>query len=1682
MKTKKKMHFAHWGFAMLLAFSMATSVFAQLEPTFAITEQPTAITVVEKDSSVTLSFVAQMGNEKVSYQWYSSADGSTNNAIALKGADESSFKTGAISEKGVRYYFCVASVGEKSVTSDVAAVAYTGLPVLYVNTPKGVKIEDKEKWIKKTTLTLRDAKNSKWNFEDDTTSIRGRGNSTWEQPKKPYALKLDNKTEIMGMPKHKRWVLIANYLDNSFLKNHMAFYLSEKFEMDYTVRGEFVNLVLNGVYRGLYWLGEAIKVDKKRVNIYDGEDEMADTDDKDLLIEMDSHYDEVVKFTTPIRKMPYMVKNDDYFYDEDNNNEMTSGGTARLGRFQTKITNLENLLYPDYNTNDDCKANTNYCSAPDEAYKGIIDVESWAKFWLINEIMDNTELNEPKSAYFTYQNKKEGDVFKAGPVWDFDAGATKALTSVKLDTSIYYNALFKSPKFIKAVKDVWNKYSSTIDFNTEIQTMRSKLATAAKLDSLMWGDHKDYLENAISGFDGNVDFLKTSLINKKGVVGKYVNNKVFEYVVQNGEVLTGTFGANDKISIADGATVTLNNVIINGVNSNDYNWAGITCLGDCEIVLAENSKNTVKGFSYDYPGIYVPKGNTLTISGTGSLDASSNGYGAGIGGGWGISCGSIVISGGTIVARGGAYAAGIGGGAKGNVESITISGSDTKVTAIKGEHAPYSIGEGADGSRTGDITIGGTETSSIVGSPFKYPVVQYTVAFDANGGNGTMSDQSTNIDPEPVLEANSFTRDGYSFVGWNTRADGSGISYADQGHVNFAEVGSSITLYAQWYKGSVVNLATLEDHYTAKNGDVLTGTLGGNYKISIEENATVTLNNVAINGVDDDNYDWPGITCLGKCEIILAENSKNTVRGFYEGNPGIYVPEGNTLTISGTGSLDASSNGYGAGIGGGYYGTAGNIVINGGTVFAKGSYYAAGIGGGLYGNVGNIEINGGTIVAKGGDEAVGIGGGCEGTVGNITISGNDTKVTAIKGDYAPYSIGESHYGSRTGKITIDGIETSSIIGSPFTYPVPQYTVTFDANGGNGTMSDQSTNVVPELILETNSFTRDGYSFVGWNTEADGSGASYGEQAYVNLAELGKSITLYAQWLEGNVVDLAALTGNYIAQNGVVLTGVLGGDYKISIADGATVTLNSVLIDGVNNDNYNWAGITCLGECNIILADNSVNEVKGFYESYPGIYVPEGNTLTISGTGSLNASSNGYGAGIGGGWGISCGNIVIDGGTIVATGGQFAAGIGGGSYGTAGNIFINGGTVTATGGVAGAGIGGGGQGTAGNIVINGGTVTATGGGYAAPGIGGGTMGVVGSITITDNVTKVTATKGEKANYSIGGDDGSRKGDITIGGVVYDNNIEESPFVYPKTTEYAAVQIREYNSGWRAVIDGAYGKTDAVEIAGEIKDVAVEYNRAFPVGAYSTIVLPFDVNTANVSGLQAVLYYNGIGKDKNGKDAVKMKVLWAEKGVIKDADGKDKEYEHTTISANTPYLVKMKNAEFKVDGKVTLKATTEAVTKYPEWEWEFRGVWEYKKWEKGDPELGFAYGFAASAPKDSKIKVGDFVKVGEGAWISPFRAYLVSSNVRKAQGVRANGNYVMRPTVQQKELPEFMNIIVDDGDANDDNAEHTTVIGQFNTRTGEIKMNYDHGKFDLKGRRVNGSNNARGAYYGKNVLKK
>jgi hypothetical protein len=275
------------------------------------------------------------------------------------------------------------------------------------------------------------------------------------------------------------------------------------------------------------------------------------------------------------------------------------------------------------------------------------------------------------------------------------------------------------------------------------------------------------------------------------------------------------------------------------------------------------------------------------------------------------------------------------------------------------------------------------------------------------------------------------------------------------------------------------------------------------------------------------------------------------------------------------------------------------------------------------------------------------------------------------------------------------------------------------------------------VADTGTFTAANNN-VGWSTGEDGIPSGWNR---VN---------------KNNIVDLSKLTANYEAQSGDVLINTLGDTYKISIADGANVTLDNANINnGWAWSNSGYAGITCLGDATIIVKEGTTNTVVSMDYRHPGIYVPEGKTLTIQGTGTLKVyaveDGTSGGAAIGGGQNLSCGNIVINGGLIVATARYYAAAIGSGyaqsEAVTCGTITINGGTVKATGGMHGAGIGTGkaygGTNSCGAININGGMVEATGGQYGA-GIGSGyqegsNANTCASITVASTVTSVTGKK-------------------------------------------------------------------------------------------------------------------------------------------------------------------------------------------------------------------------------------------------------------------------------------------------------------------------------------------------------
>ena len=477
----------------------------------------------------------------------------------------------------------------------------------------------------------------------------------------------------------------------------------------------------------------------------------------------------------------------------------------------------------------------------------------------------------------------------------------------------------------------------------------------------------------------------------------------------------------------------------------------------------------------------------------------------------------------------------------------------------------------------------------------------------------------------------------------------------------------------------VTDLSTITDGYeVATNNEELTGTLGSNCQISIKDGVTAILVDVEINGTNNSN--WAGITCQGDATIILAHS--NEVKGFNQDYPGIHVHTGKTLTIKGGGRLKATSNGKGAGIGGGNGIDCGNIVIESGYIEAIGGSNAAGIGSG-----------------EGAD------------CGTITIKSDVAELIAKKGDGADRSIGAGNRG-KSGTVTIGDY-------SEYNY-----------------------------ISTTNGITTSPYGYPS--------------------------------------LDLSTLTGSeYVVKETETLTGTLGTNLMISVADATTLILEDVDINGKGAwTTGNYAGINCLGDAKIILEGE--NTVKGFYERYPGIHIPVKKTLTIDEGvlgGELTVSSNGRSAGIGAGSAESCGNITIEGGSIIATGGTNAAGIGGAREHDCGTITIKDGTITATGGFGAAGIGGGCGGDPDAIIISGGVVIANGGENAAA-IGSGSTWLSGckDITIYNTVDMIIATKHEitpAATSSIGAGYGAKlNGTVKVGDDV--GEITESPFVY--TGEY------------------------------------------------------------------------------------------------------------------------------------------------------------------------------------------------------------------------------------------------------------------------------------------------------------
>ena len=354
-------------------------------------------------------------------------------------------------------YKLVSDDGE--INTYTVTVNYSGLPVMEINTPDGVAITSKEDWTKNATYKILNTDGSV--DCEGTLSIKGRGNSTWSYPKKPYAIKLDKKTEVLGLPKEKRFDLLANWMDRTLLRNDVAYHIANLTNsMGWNPTGKYVEVVFNGTHVGNYYFCEHIKVGENRVNITELEEDVTSGDalTGGYIMEMDVYYDEEYKFKSALKGMPYMFK------DPDEVNE------AQFGYMQQYVNDLETALYDE----------TKFAAREFTQY---MDLDSYIDWWFVHELTGNNEPNWPKS---TYVHKDVNGKMVAGPVWDFDYG-TYQYNGWSVKGSLYYGRLFNDAQFRARVKEKWNAQKSLYEaVDAYIAAQATYLQHSDKLNNAMW--------------------------------------------------------------------------------------------------------------------------------------------------------------------------------------------------------------------------------------------------------------------------------------------------------------------------------------------------------------------------------------------------------------------------------------------------------------------------------------------------------------------------------------------------------------------------------------------------------------------------------------------------------------------------------------------------------------------------------------------------------------------------------------------------------------------------------------------------------------------------------------------------------------------------------------------------------------------------------------------------------------------------------------------------------------------------------------------------------------------------------------------------------------------------------------------------------------------------------------------
>lgn len=499
-----------------------------------------------------------------------------------------------------------------------AAVTPADFPTLYINTTDNAAVTSKDTYLT-ATYWLDNAGDTSIKAIGSESAplslqIKGRGNYTWTGfDKKPYRLKLDKKAALMGMTSSKHFALLAHADDiYAFLRNTVGFELSRRLDMAWTPEAAPVQLVLNGDYKGLYFLTETIRVDSDRVNIVEQPDNATDPDviTGGWLVEIDN-------------------------YDTDPHIEIKEGNGKRIV-FTYKTPEELSTQQKDYLTAQMKAVNTAIYATDKTStdWESLVDIDALARYYIVQEILDDCESFH--GSCYLYRQQGANSKWTFGPVWDFGNAFSRTTKKFIFDdpafNQTWIGEIYKFPNFQAKVKEIWQDF---IDNDYEdiyegfIDKFIARISDAAAADLKRWPSYgqKD-LEGRAATFKSLMQKSVQFLCKNWGGVYQDVETVYLRGTFNNWSVKNPM--SYDKSS----GNYYLDNVTLSGefkIATEDWNTIDLGSNGErmrlntpYKLVTSGPNitcRDTVKNATF----VFNPTDSTLTISSTSSVDGITTG-------------------------------------------------------------------------------------------------------------------------------------------------------------------------------------------------------------------------------------------------------------------------------------------------------------------------------------------------------------------------------------------------------------------------------------------------------------------------------------------------------------------------------------------------------------------------------------------------------------------------------------------------------------------------------------------------------------------------------------------------------------------------------------------------------------------------------------------------------------------------------------------------------------------------------------------------------------------------------------------------------------------------------------------------------------------------------------------------